>query len=223
MSQYHNRWDEQQAVPRVPRQDRHHHHQAGQQAGGARTVRAHQPPDRQTEEPEIEQAELADNEEFVFRGSTHPNMVLSGLNILRRENSFTDVKIKVDESEFSVHKCVLSSFSPYFKAMFTAGLVETEQDVVTLNGVEPGMISGLIDYAYTGEISITKHNVQSMLSAANLLEILPVRDACCQFLDKVRQNTCSHSSLFSDLLFRIWTSPTVLVSTALLRSTPARI
>ena len=150
-------------------------------------------------------------------------MVLSGLNILRRENSFTDVKIKVDESEFSVHKCVLSSFSPYFKAMFTAGLVETEQDVVTLNGVEPGMISGLIDYAYTGEISITKHNVQSMLSAANLLEILPVRDACCQFLDKVRQKTCSHSSLFSDLLFRIWTSPTVLVSTALLRSTPAQI
>ena len=150
-------------------------------------------------------------------------MVLSGLNILRRENSFTDIKIKVDKSEFSVHKCVLSSFSPYFKAMFTAGLVETEQDVVTLNGVEPGMISGLIDYAYTGEISITKHNVQSMLSAANLLEILPVRDACCQFLDKVRQNTCTHSSLFSDLLFRIWTSPTVLVSTALLRSTPARI
>ena len=31
------------------------------------------------------------------------------------------------------------------------------------------MISGLIDYAYTGEINITKHNVQSMLSAANLL------------------------------------------------------
>ena len=64
--------------------------------------------------------------------------------------------------------------------MFTAGLAETVQDVVTLNGVEPGMISGLLDYAYTGQITITKHNVQSMLSAANLLEILPVRDACCQ-------------------------------------------
>ena len=91
-------------------------------------------------------------------------MVLSGLNILRRENSFTDIKIKVDKSKFSVHKCVLSSFSPYFKAMFTAGLVETEQDVVTLNRVEPSMISGLIDYTYTGEISITKHNMQSLLS-----------------------------------------------------------
>ena len=36
--------------------------------------------------------------------------------------------------EFPVHKCVLSSFSPYFKAMFTAGLAETGQNIVTLNG-----------------------------------------------------------------------------------------
>ena len=114
-------------------------------------------------------------------------MVLVGLNTLRQDSSFTDVRIKVEEAEFPVHKCVLSAFSPYFKAMFTAGesielimiivilshnfvgLAETVQDVVTLNGVEPSMISGLIDYAYTGEINITKHNVQSMLSAANLL------------------------------------------------------
>ena len=84
------------------------------------------------------------------------------------------------------------------------------------------MISGLIDYAYTGEITITKHNVQSMLSAANLLEILPVRDACCQFLDKVRLWTLT-KRLTHPLPFRIWTSPTVLASTALLRSTPALI
>ena len=50
----------------------------------------------------------------------------------------------MEEAEFPVHKCVLSSFSPYFKAMFTAGLAETAQDVVTLNGVEPSMISGMM-------------------------------------------------------------------------------
>merc|ERR1719220_1001631 len=57
------------------------------------------------------------------------------------------------------------------------------------------MISSLIDYAYTGEIPITKHNVQSMLSAANLLEILPVRDACCQFLDRNMDETVFHACL----------------------------
>ena len=58
------------------------------------------------------------------------------------------------------------------QAMFTAGLVETGQDTVTLNGVEASMICSLIDYAYTGQILVTKHNVQNLLSAANLLEVL---------------------------------------------------
>ena len=40
----------------------------------------------------------------------------------RLEKTFTDVKIRVGEEEFPVHRCVLSSFSPYFRAMFTAGL-----------------------------------------------------------------------------------------------------
>ena len=88
----------------------------------------------------------------MFRGGTHPNMVLAGLDVLRRENTFTDVRIKVEEAEFPVHKCVLSSFSPYFKAMFTTGLAETDQEVVTLNGVEPGMISGSAANRLIGEV-----------------------------------------------------------------------
>ena len=197
---HHSRWgDEQQAVPRAPRHDRHPGH-AGNLPANIRVLR-HPAPERGAEEAEAgEQAEVPDTEEYVFKGSTHPDMVLSGLNILRRENTFTDVKIKVEESEFSVHKCVLSSFSPYFKAMFTGGLVEAAQDVVTLHNVEPTMISGLIDYAYTGQITITKHNVQSMLSAANLLEILPVRDACCQFLDKnMDESNCLGIHCFAEI------------------------
>ena len=75
------------------------------------------------------------------------------------------------------------------QAMFTAGLAETGQDLVTLNGVEASMMAGLIEYAYTGNINITKHNCQNLLSAANLLEVLPVRDACCQFLDRNMDET----------------------------------
>ena len=43
------------------------------------------------------------SEEFVFRGGTHPNMVLAGLDVLYRENTFTHVRIKVEEAEFPVH------------------------------------------------------------------------------------------------------------------------
>ena len=46
------------------------------------------------------------------------------------------------------------------------------------------MIRLLVDYAYTSEVLITRTNVQSLLSAANLLEVLPVRDACCRFMER---------------------------------------
>jgi len=123
-------------------------------------------------------------EELLFKGETHSDNLLHGLNKLRIENTFTDVRIRVGEEEFPVHRCVMSSFSPYFRAMFTAGLAESEMDVVTLQSVEPEMIKQLINFAYTGAIVINKHNVQNLLSAANLLEVLQVRDACCQFLDR---------------------------------------
>ena len=43
------------------------------------------------------------------------NQMLFSFCHSRKENTFTDVRIKVEEQEFPVHKCVLSSFSPYFK------------------------------------------------------------------------------------------------------------
>ena len=66
---------------------------------------------------------------------------------------------------------------------------ESKQEKVSINAMEADMISALIDYCYTSEIIITKTNVQSLLSAANHLQILPVRDACCQFMERHMDET----------------------------------
>ena len=68
--------------------------------------------------------------------------------------------------------------------MFTNKLAESRQTVVAVNGVEPAMMALLLEYAYTSAVVITRSNVQSLLSAANLLQILPVRDAACLFLER---------------------------------------
>ncbi|XP_002730985.1 kelch-like protein 24 [Saccoglossus kowalevskii] len=125
-----------------------------------------------------------DSDEFLFRECSHSILLLMGLNNLRTEYAFCDVTLCVDGQEFLCHRVVLASFSPYFKAMFSGELAESKQEKVSINGVEASMIEMLIKYAYTSEIWITKTNVQSLLSAANLLEILPVRDACCRFMEK---------------------------------------
>ncbi|XP_077979712.1 kelch-like protein 24 [Glandiceps talaboti] len=127
---------------------------------------------------------MTEADEFLFQESSHATNLLVGLNVLRMDCSFCDVTLCVDGKEFRCHRLVLASFSPYFKAMFSGELAESKQEKVSINGVEASMIELLIQYAYTAEIIITKANVQSLLSAANLLEVLPVRDACCHFMAK---------------------------------------
>ncbi|XP_075225417.1 kelch-like protein 24 isoform X2 [Lycorma delicatula] len=122
--------------------------------------------------------------EYKFTENTHSNEILQGLNDLRKNGQFCDVTLSVDGVKFLAHRNVLSSFSPYFKAMFLSKLAESKQNVVQLKGVEVDMMSLLLDYAYTSSIVITRSNVQALLSAANLLQVLPVRDAACLFLER---------------------------------------
>ncbi|KAF4525766.1 hypothetical protein B566_EDAN002028 [Ephemera danica] len=115
----------------------------------------------------------------------HALQMLKGLDELRKERSFCDVVLVAGEEEIPAHRNVLSSFSSYFKAMFTGNLMEASQDRVVINGIDAPMLQTLIDYAYTGSVDIDTENVQSLLAAANLLGVLPVRDSCCSFLKKV--------------------------------------
>ncbi|XP_071042134.1 kelch-like protein diablo isoform X2 [Parasteatoda tepidariorum] len=68
--------------------------------------------------------------------------------------------------------------------MFTSEMAESQQRDIVLNGVETSTLKLLLDYAYTARVPINKNNVQALLSASNLLEVLPVREACCRFLER---------------------------------------
>lgn len=48
----------------------------------------------------------------------------------------------------------------FFQAMFSTDLIESKQERVAINGVEPQMIGMLVSYAYTSEVYISRANVQ---------------------------------------------------------------
>ncbi|XP_046873272.1 kelch-like protein diablo isoform X3 [Hypomesus transpacificus] len=125
-----------------------------------------------------------DSEDYVFVEARHPNKVLEGLNSLRLNNAFCDVTLCCGGQEFPCHRIVLASFSSYFQAMFSTDLMESRQERVAINGVEPQMIGMLVSYAYTAEVVISKANVQALLAAANLLDVMAVREACCRFMER---------------------------------------
>lgn len=65
-----------------------------------------------------------------------------------------------------VHKVVLASCSPYFRAMFTSSFRECSAPEVTLRDVCPQVLGRLIDFAYTSHITVGEKCVLHLLLAA---------------------------------------------------------
>eukprot|EP00061_Rhincodon_typus_P004835 g23530.t1 len=128
-------------------------------------------------------------EDYMFVESEHSGKVLDGLNSLRLNNAFCDVILCCDGQEFPCHRIVLASFSSYFRVMFSTDLVESRQERVAINGIEPQMVGLLVVYAYTARVLITRANVQALLAAANLLDVMSVREACCKFMERQMDET----------------------------------
>ncbi|CAG9785222.1 unnamed protein product [Diatraea saccharalis] len=103
---------------------------------------------------------------------------------MRSHHMLTDVVLEVGNELFHVHKVVLAAGSPYFKAMFTSGLKESEMSRVRLQGVCPSAMAWLVYFMYTGKIRITEVTVCQLLPAATMFQISNVIEACCAFLER---------------------------------------
>lgn len=133
-----------------------------------------------------------------YKNSIHPQKALEGLNRLRKLNVLCDVVLVADNVEVSAHKTVLAGCSPYFYAMFTK-FEERKLDRIVIQEIDSTALELLIEYVYTSEISVTEENVQSLLPAANLLQLTAVRDACCEFLEsQLHPTNCLGIRTFAD-------------------------
>ncbi len=119
----------------------------------------------------------------------HAQTVLKKVHSLRCHTKLCDVVLKAGGEEIHTHRAVLAATSPYFLAMFTHQLRESQQQEVEIKDMSAGVLRCLVDFAYTGEIDIVVENVQEILSAASLLQIVQVQDICCEFLKKQLDTT----------------------------------
>ena len=112
----------------------------------------------------------------------HARNVLTKVHSLRCHKKLCDVVLRAGGQEIYTHRAVLAACSSYFLAMFTHEVIESEQKTVEIRDMDPAVLASLVDYAYTGEITITVENVQEVLAAASLLQMTEVQDICCVFL-----------------------------------------
>ena len=114
----------------------------------------------------------------------HAARVMHLMNEHRKTSKkLCDVTLKVGDRELEAHRSVLAACSPYFLAMFNGELKESTQRVVTLKGLKYKILEILVEFAYTGILDINIDNVQTILSAASLLQFPEVAEICGQFLE----------------------------------------
>lgn len=73
--------------------------------------------------------------------------------------------------ECFLHRIVLAAVSPYFRAMFTSGLKESQMEKIPIHGVGFYTMCKIVKFAYTGCIQVDENNVCQLLPAANMLQV----------------------------------------------------
>jgi len=118
----------------------------------------------------------------VFVDEDRPSHLLHAISHLYNGALFSDVILCAGSDEIKCHRNILASSSAYFLGMFKSELNESRQSKIQIKEMESSTLHLVLDYVYTGKVELTVENVQSVLSAANLFQMINLRDGCAKFM-----------------------------------------
>jgi hypothetical protein len=114
---------------------------------------------------------------------SNPKQLQRDFSNLVNNINFADVKFIVGEEEeiFFSHKVILCQRSAYFRAMFlTSGMKESQEiiSIIYKPNITPATFQSILEYIYSGIISIDNDNVYAILKAAMELQLNELAEIC---------------------------------------------
>lgn len=111
-----------------------------------------------------------------------------------------DVILETEDGlSVSVHRNVLAASSPYFRAMFTGCLAESSKEKIKLGDIEGESLQEVIEFMYTSSVSINDDNVESLLKAASVFQLIEIVNVCCEFLkEQLHPSNCLGIAALAD-------------------------
>ena len=136
----------------------------------------------------------------TFQVPNHAVDCFAVMKHLQQSRDLCDVTLLVDGREFHAHRIILAGVSPYLRAMFTNGMLESAQRKIEIRGIDANTMESLVEFAYTGSIEVNIENVQCLLAGATMLNITPLRNSCSNFLkSQLDSGNCIGIRQFADL------------------------
>uniref|UniRef100_A0A672V5G3 Kelch like family member 30 n=1 Tax=Strigops habroptila TaxID=2489341 RepID=A0A672V5G3_STRHB len=121
-------------------------------------------------------------DDFDFCLPSHAQGMLEGLQRLRANPKLADVTLVAGGREFPCHRGVLALCSHYFYAMFSGDFAESIAARVELKEVDPGALEMLLDFAYTGKVTINQDNVEGLMRTSSQLHFPTIQKVCSRYL-----------------------------------------
>ncbi|KAJ7993403.1 hypothetical protein DPEC_G00272080 [Dallia pectoralis] len=121
-------------------------------------------------------------DDLDFCMASHPQTVLEGLRSFCCNPKLVDVTLAAGGRDFPCHRAVLALCSVYFHSMFSGEFVEGISARVELHDVDPDVLASLLDFCYTGKLTINQGNVEGLIRTSSQLQFQTVRAVCSRYL-----------------------------------------
>ncbi|XP_033117321.1 kelch-like protein 11 [Anneissia japonica] len=119
-----------------------------------------------------------------FKENDQAAKVLEKLRQYRNDDKYCDMVLQVEGKEFKAHRNVLAACSPYFDTMCNSGWEEDRRRAAVIEGTTADAMEHILNYMYTGSISLNSDNVHCILEGADHFLMTNLKQHCLHFLDR---------------------------------------
>lgn len=127
--------------------------------------------------------------------------LLSGFQRLRSQNVMCDVVLEASGGvRFPCHRALLAASSDYFWALFGATTAERWASSVSLSALTAEGLGAVLDFLYSGWLSLSADSLPAILGAARYLQVAPAVSLCEGFLTEgLRVDNCCYYANLAEL------------------------
>ncbi|KAM9480907.1 gigaxonin isoform 2-T2 [Clarias gariepinus] len=136
----------------------------------------------------------------VVADPQHSQKLLRSLRSFRQDGSFQDAVLVLEGEEIPVQKNILAAASPYIRTKLNYNPPKADGSTyrIELQGISMPIMKQILDYIFSGEISLSEDTIQDVVQAADMLLLTDLKSLCCQFLENcITAENCIGIRLFS--------------------------
>uniref|UniRef100_A0A1A9WF28 BTB domain-containing protein n=1 Tax=Glossina brevipalpis TaxID=37001 RepID=A0A1A9WF28_9MUSC len=100
---------------------------------------------------------------------------------IRENRKYCDFILVVRGESIPIHRLLLAAASPFFDSMFSGNSMEKDENSLKFEDIKADVLKQIIEFIYSGKITVTEKNVQDLFSASILLQIEWITNVCCDF------------------------------------------